>query len=345
MAALDQFTRKSTDWRGTIRRNKRRSNIVIAIFLLIYASIGFIIDILLTANTYPDVGAGTIAKALLTLNPFPTATLLFLIIAVIALWITYKRSDKLMLLGTEAHQITETSTVPDEKMLYNVIEEMKVAAGLRYMPKVYIIEAPYMNAFASGYSEKSAMVAITRGLLDKLDRAELTAVMAHELSHVRHLDIKITLTATMLANIMVIAIDLLFYNMSFGRRSERSKVGNQLALVIILLRYLLPLITMVLMLFLSRNREYMADAGCVELMRDNEPLAKALMKISGDHRNNKEEYAKLYAKTPHEQVRREAYLYDPKQLGLRSGAGLSGLFSTHPTLEQRLKALGFVKRK
>lgn len=107
------------------------------------------------------------------------------------------------------------STILEEKKLYNVIEEMKVAAGLSFMPKVYIIEADYMNAFASGLSEKSAMVAITRGLMNKLDRAELQAVMAHELSHIRHQDIKLTMMASVLSNIMLIIVDLLFYNLIF----------------------------------------------------------------------------------------------------------------------------------
>ena len=87
------------------------------------------------------------------------------------------------------------------------------------MPKVYVIDADYMNAFASGYSEKSAMVAITQGLISKLNRAELQAVMAHELSHIRHMDIKLTLMAAVLSNITLIVIDLLFRSVIFGQGS------------------------------------------------------------------------------------------------------------------------------
>ena len=111
-----------------------------------------------------------------------------LAIAGITLLITFSMYDKIMLLGTDSREITpETASLNlQEKQLYNVVEEMKVAAGLTFMPKVFIIEANYMNAFASGYSEKSAMVAITRGLMEKLDRAEMQAVMAHELASYRH---------------------------------------------------------------------------------------------------------------------------------------------------------------
>lgn len=93
---------------------------------------------------------------------------------------------------------------------------MKVAAGMRFMPKVYIIEANYMNAFASGFSDQSAMVAITRGLMNKLNRQELQAVMAHELSHIRHQDMKLTMMVAILSNLMLMVVDALFYNLMFG---------------------------------------------------------------------------------------------------------------------------------
>src|SRR5688500_5014647 len=150
------------------------------------------------------------------------------------------------------------------------------------MPKVCLIEEDYMNSFVSGYIEKSAMVAITRGLIEKLNRDELQAVMAHELSHIRHLDIKLTLMASVLANLMLMVLDIFFYNAYFSARSD-SRGRNSLATVIIILRYLLPLINIFLILYLSRTREYMADAGSVQLVRDNKPLASALLKINADN--------------------------------------------------------------
>jgi heat shock protein HtpX len=249
--------------------------------------------------------------------------------------------DRIMLLGTDSHEVTlETAKNLQEKQLYNVIEEMKVAAGLRFMPKVFIIEADYMNAFASGYSEKSAMVAITRGLMEKLDRAELQAVMAHELSHIRHHDIKLTLMVAVLSNILLIVVDVLFYSVVFGRDRRDD---NRLVIVIIVLRYVLPLITVVLALFLSRTRELMADAGTVELMRDNEPMARALLKISQDHQVHAEEYTKAYGQTAHEEVRQAAYLFDPSDID--PVKSLSSVFSTHPSISERLDALGFKPKR
>lgn len=332
-----QFTSTSTDWRGQLRRNQSRTRWVITIFIFIYLAIGLLIDLYVYSSKF-HAPLGVIFSALIHFQLPPTWTLITGIIAVISLFITYSLYDRIMLLGTEYREITpQTAQTLQEKQLYNIVEELKIASGLNFMPRIYIIEADYMNAFASGYSEKSAMVAITQGLLGKLDRAELQAVMAHELSHIRHGDIKLTMIASVLSNILLIAIDFLFYNIVFGR--DR-KSDQRLIFVIVLLRYLLPLITVLLMLYLSRTREYMADAGCVELMRNNEPLARALIKINQDHLDNQERYTQEYNNTAHEDVRRAAYLYDPSQAGISLIKSISNLFSTHPDLEQRLKAIG-----
>ncbi len=348
MANFNNYHVSAADWRKQLRLNERRTKIVITLFVLLYLLVGFLIDLVWHSQTLylvqgvpRQLPLSTIAYALVTLQIFPIATVIAAIVAVISLFITYSMHDKIVMLGTSYQEVTAHSNNLEAKQLYNVVEEMKVAAGLKYMPRVFIIEADYMNAFASGYSEKSALVAITRGLLMKLDRAELQAVMAHELSHIRHHDIKLTLTATVLSNIMLIAIDLLFWRMIFSRDSREN---NKLVIIVLILRYLLPLITMMLMLYLSRTREYMADAGCVELMRDNEPLARALMKIHNDHRENQATYSAAYASTPHEEVRRAAYLYDPTHAGLRSSMAMNSAFSTHPSLQQRLKAIGFSKK-
>ena len=349
MNELNEYQHTTADWRAVLKKNKRRSNIVIGAFILIYLSVGFLFDLYLSSNIYPDASLQDLSKALITFSITPVATLITSTIALFSLSITFMFHDRLMLLGTEYQEITSTYAGDlKTQQLYHVIEEMKVAAGLHYMPKVYIIQADYMNAFASGYSEKSAMVAITRGLLEKLDREELTAVMAHELSHIRHLDIKLTLMASVLANLLVMLLDVLFYSVLFSggsrRNSDREGNGQYLFILIMILRYVLPLITIFLMFFLSRSREYMADAGCVELMRNNEPLARALLKIQGDHETHREEYNAAYQQTPHEATRRQAYIFDPIQAGIEAKNALSDAFSTHPGIEKRLKALGFTSK-
>lgn len=342
MSDLSEFKYSTADWREQLKKNQRKTRIVIGMFIGLYLLVGFIVDLAIAESTY-KVPLEQIIMAFLRLQLIPYATLIMAAIAVVSLLITYTFYDRIMLLGTEYHEITpENAQNLEEKQLYNVVEEMKVAAGLRYMPRVFIIDADYMNAFASGFSEKSAMVAITRGLLQKLNRAEMQAVMAHEISHIRHLDIKLTLTVAILSNIMLIVIDMLFYNMLSKRRRDNG--DQRLFMVIVVLRYVLPIITVLLTLFLSRTREYMADAGCVELMRDNGPLARALIKINQDYAEHTEEYKQAYGGAANEDVRRAAYIFDPVKAGFSDVSSISSLFSTHPDLMQRLKALGFEQK-
>ncbi len=332
-------TSSSADWRATLRKNKRKTLQVIFVYIVIYLALGFLLDIYVNGG-FVTGQFSRVFNALIDLQLFPTITILTCVVALISLWVTFALRDRLMLLGTEYHEVTATSAKStEETQLYNIIEELKLSAGMQYMPKVYIIDADYMNAFASGYSEKSAMVAVTRGLMQKLNREELQAVMAHELSHIRHGDIRLVLMASVLSNLMLIIIDIFFYSAIFGRRDSRG--GNNFILIIILLRYLLPIITILLMLYLSRTREYMADAGSVELIRDNHPLAKALLKISDDHEANTESYQRIYGSTKHENVRRAAYIFDPFSDGSHPIKSLTTLVSTHPSIKDRLKALGF----
>lgn len=351
MKEFTDYTSSSVDWRKQLKTNERRTHIVIGLFVLIYVMVGLVVDLFLHPE-FDQISILAALKALVTFQVVPIATLILGGIAVISILVTYALHDRLMLLGTEYHEITPSNARSlEEKQLYNVTEELKIAAGLRYMPKVFLIDADYMNAFASGYSEKSALIAITRGLLSKLERSELQAVIAHELNHIRHHDIKLTLMASVLSNIILIVLDIMFKGILFGGRGRRRSSsgggggGNAIVLVVILLRIILPIVTILLLLYLSRKREFMADAGAVELTRDNTPLAKALLKISGDHVGNKEKYAKAYQATSHEEVRREAYIFDPTQAGISLQQSLGGVFSTHPPLTDRLQALGFQEKK
>jgi heat shock protein HtpX len=339
--SIDGFHATAADWREQLKLNERKTKRVIALYFIIFIAIGLLADTLILHTMYPNMQLERVLLVLIQFKALPYATLAMCAFAAISLWITYSFYDRIMLLGTEYREITpEAAQSLVEKQLYNVVEEMKVAAGLQFMPRVFIIEANYMNAFASGYSERSAMVAITRGLMEKLDRSELQAVMAHELSHIRHHDIKLTLTVAVLSNILLIVMDILFYSVLYKRDNRRE--DNRLFMIIVLLRYILPIITVILTLFLSRTREYMADAGCIELMRDNEPMARALLKISDDHQMHAEEYTQEYGNTAHEQVRQASYLFDPSAID--PVKSLSSSFSTHPSIEQRLAAIGFRKK-
>jgi heat shock protein HtpX len=340
-ADLSQYNSTTVDWRQSIRSNSRRTFFVISLFILIYLSLGVLVDMFLQTQAYPYANLSQLFQLVVTLKVFPIASIIMVAVAAISIMVTFSTGNKLMLLGTEYQEVTSSSTDPMQKQLWNVIEEMKIAAGLRFMPRVYIIDADYMNAFASGFSEQSAMVAITRALVQKLNRNELQAVMAHELSHIRHMDIKLTLMASVLANLMLIVLDFFFRSILYSRGDNRSESRNKLLPIILVLRFLLPVINILLLLYLSRRREFMADSGSVELMRDNQPLASALLKIQNDHVDNKEQLAQAYTQTPHENVRREAYIFDPVQAGIEPMTSIADIFSTHPNMKDRLAAIGY----
>ena len=332
-----------TDFRKQLRINQHKTEVVIGMFIVIYALVGLLVDLYFNP-VYSQYPTKQVLYAFATFQVIPKATIIMALVAIAAVFITFAFHDRIILLGTTYREInTKTAKKLEEQQLYNVVSEMRIAAGLRYMPKVFLIEAEYMNAFASGYSEKSALIAITSGLLYKLERDELQAVIAHEMSHIRHNDIKLTLVASVLSNIMLMALDLIFYNALFGsnRRRSNDEGGSKLFIIVILLRYLLPVITLVLMLYLSRTREFMADAGAVELTRNNTPLGNALIKISGDYTQNCDSYKAAYRQTSNEEVRQASYIFDPTQAGISlTQASIATIFSTHPPLKERLKAIG-----
>ena len=223
---------------------------------------------------------------------------------------------------------------PDAPQLFNVVEELAIAGGLP-MPRIFIIDTDAPNAFATGASPDSAAVAITTGLLAKLDRDELQGVMAHELSHVRNFDIRFSMLMATLAGGIVLLSEIVLRAglISGGRRRSSRDSGNAqvvMLLIGILLSILAPLITSLIELAMSRQREYLADASAVELTRNPRGLASALQKLAGD--TTPMEYSK---------AAESMFIVNPK-VGLRGGS--DDLFSTHPPIEERIRRLLAMQR-
>lgn len=307
-------------YKAVLALNEFKSKAAIAAFFAIYCIIGLLVDTII--YNMPSLSYGF--YMLLTFQVFPMATVGMAIFGVVSIFITYSMYDKIMLYGHEYKEITPENARGFERRLYDMIDYLAARAGLGYMPRVYIIEADYMNAFASGFSQKSAMVAITTALINRLNEDEIRAVMAHEISHIKHGDIKLTLLISVLANVMLFVVNMGV--MLFG--GSRDSGGARAAkMILFVLQFILPLITGLLSMFLSRTREYMADAGSVEITGSREAMANALIKIHNS-----------YATTPDVEdegveFRRAAYIFEPKSF--------ASLFSTHPSLQDRLKALGF----
>ncbi len=323
---------KSANWREIVKSNRRRTIYVLLSFLGIYSGLGLLFDLYFSENsTYePAFLLGFFGVSLLVL-------------AGGILW-----GNKASLAGTNALEVTSDAKDPLQKRLYNIVEEMKLAASMRYMPKVYVLQVDYMNAFACGWSEKNACVAISKPLLETLSRDELQAVMAHELTHIRNQDTRLLLAVSVMANFSIFLIDILFRSVLHGgkgRSSKNSKNSGGFLLIILAARIVLPILTSVLIFYLSRKREFMADAGGVELTRDNKSLANALLKIHGEHKSQKEKFREAYKETDHESMRSLSYIYDPRSCGIRNSFNLSEMFSTHPSLEKRLEALGYSKKE
>jgi heat shock protein HtpX len=249
------------------------------------------------------------------------------LIALLWIGISYFHGDSILLAASRAHEIQKA----DHPQLFNVVEELTIAAGLP-MPKIYIIEDSAPNAFATGRDPHNASVAITRGLLEKLNREELQGVMAHELSHIQNRDILYATLIGAIAGAIILISDVFLRSLRFsaGKRSSRSsKGGGGVALIVLLgmiLAILAPVIARLLQLAVSRQREYLADASAALMTRYPEGLASALEKIARDP-------------DPLEVASRATqhlYIVNPFE---KERWSLDSLWSTHPPLEERIKRL------
>lgn len=211
--------------------------------------------------------------------------------------------------------------------VYNLVENLCMTEGLT-MPKVHIIEDPALNAFASGLSEKSYTVTLTRGIIDKLNDQELEGVIAHELMHIRNRDVRLLVITIIFVGIFSFAIQILFRNALYGgmRGSKKDNKGAIVALVIAAVAYFLALL---FRFGLSRKREYMADAGAAEMTRNPQALASALRKISGNYE----------VKAVKSDDVKEMFIQNHPDKSSGFMGGLEGLFATHPPIEKRIKVL------
>ena len=301
-----------------IRANKRNSIFLMVIMAAVLLLLGFIIGMAFFGQEGGMFG-------------LMIATVIWLILTLISL----SSGDQILLAASRAKPVTHEV----HPQLFNVVEEMKIAASLPAMPKIYIINDPAPNAFATGRNPQNASVAVTAGLLARLNRDELQGVIAHEISHIVHRDILfVTLAGIMLGSIVLLSQVFLrgmFYSSMTGSRrrySSSGKGGGQAQIVMLVVAIVAaivaPLMAYLLYFALSRRREYLADAGAARLTRYPEGLASALEKIAGDPSPQLATVNKVTA---------PMYIVNPfkkkKQLKL------SDLTSTHPPISERIKIL------
>ena len=303
---------QSTTFVAQQAANRRNSIILIGAVTLLLAALGFAIGYGTTGAVEGAFGVTTGA----------------IVLAMLLSVGSYFAGDKLVLASSGAKEVTQESA----PQLMNVVQEIALAAGTP-MPKVYLIDDTAPNAFATGRDPKHASVAITTGLLQKLDREELQGVMAHELGHVRNFDIRFALLVAVLVGSIALLADF-FLRFTFwggGRRGGRDREGGGglaaiLFVVAIVLAVVAPIVARFVQLAVSRQREYLADATSVELTRNPRGLERALAKIAGD----REVLEVANRATQH------LYFTNPiKKFEERS----TSMFSTHPAIVDRINRL------
>ena len=249
----------------------------------------------------------------------------------LALWSYYGGASAILRMS--GARLIEHAEDPE---LYNVVEEIAIAAGIP-APPVYLIDDTALNAFATGRDPEHAAVAITKGLREKLSRSELQSVIAHEISHVRNYDIRLAMLLATLVGVVVLVSD--FFRRSLfwrgvgrrGRSRNDGAAGLIILVVAVVLAIFAPIFAKIIQLAASRQREYLADAGAVELTRNPEAMISALLRLGGD----KEVLEVANRATAH------LYIVQPiKKWEKRA----QGLLSTHPPLEDRIRRLEQLSR-
>lgn len=258
-----------------------------------------------------------------------------LVIAVIfsvAMSVTsYWYSDKIVIMTTGARLLPDVEA-PE---LHNIIENLAITAGLP-KPRVYIVNSAQPNAFATGRDPKHAVVAVTTGILEQLNRNELEGVLAHELSHVGNRDMLVSTVVVVLVGFLQLLSDMFMRSLWWGRMGSRDREGQSQAifmLVGVILSILAPIAATLIQLAISRKREFLADASGALLTRYPEGLASALEKIAADN-------------TPMRQANHamaHLWLDDPYQGKKTTASWFTKLFMTHPPIEERIKILRGMK--
>lgn len=281
-----------------ISANKRNTVFIMAVFVGLVGAIGWAVSYVYNGNTslaYWVIG-----------------------VALIYALIQYFAASKLAVAMTGASEIEKQ----DNPRLYRIVENLTITTGMP-MPKVYIIDDPAPNAFATGRDPRHAIVAATTGILEIMNDRELEAVMAHEISHVRNYDIRVSMIAFGLVSAIGVLSDIALHMFFFSDRREGNT--NPIILVVgIVLIVLAPIIAALIQMAISRQREYLADASGAMTTRDSEGLASALEKLA------------QYARPMQRQNTASAHLFFANPL---TPGFFSKLFSTHPPLEERIARL------
>lgn len=295
-----------------IRNNKIKTGIIVAIFLVVITLIVYYVCMAF------DLGTISIVIAM--------------IFSISTSWASYYYSDKIVLSINKAHPATEEQY----QKLNNILDGLMVSSGLQHKPKLYVVDDSQPNAFATGRNPENSVICVTTGLLNKMDYYELEGVVAHELSHIKNYDIRLSAVVSVMVGFIVILADWVSRALFWGAgdRDNDSKGNPILMLIGLLCLILAPIFGQLMQLALSRRREYLADASAVELTRNPDGLISALQKLDADTNE---------LKTANNAT---AYMYivNPFKANTKGDKKKkSSLFSTHPSIDDRIEAIRNLK--
>lgn len=250
-----------------------------------------------------------------------------LVLVAVGIWfaIAYFSNSAIIRAATGARPLERKENM----RVYNLTENLCMSVGMQ-MPKLYVIDSPVLNAFASGIDQKSYAVTLTTGIIEKLDDRELEGVIAHELTHIRNKDVRLLIISIIFVGIFAFAVQILFRSLMYGNRGRKNdKVDGRVMLIALVIAIVVYALSIVFRFALSRKREYLADAGAVQMTKNSHALASALRKISG--------HSELDVKSS--DVKQMFIENKPGKDNASFFGGLSGLFATHPPIEKRIAIL------
>ena len=297
-----------------IRKNKLESGVIIGIFIIVITLIVYFICNALNLGTISIVIA--------------------LIFSIASAWGSYYYSDKIVLSVNKARPATKE----EDQKLVNILDSLMISSGLQNKPRLYVVEDPQPNAFATGRNPENAVICVTTGLLEKLDYYELEGVIAHEMSHIKNYDIRLSCVVSVMVGFIVMLSDMfsrvLFWGGLDRDNDSDSKANGILMIIGLIFLILSPIFGSLMQLALSRKREFLADATAVEFTRNPDGLISALEKLENDPNQLKTANS----------ATANMYIVNPFKKDTKEGKKkTTSIWSTHPSTQDRIEALRNLK--
>ena len=297
-----------------IRKNKIESGVIVSIFIIVITLIVYFICNALNLGTISIVIA--------------------LVSSIASAWGSYYYSDKIVLSVNKARPATKE----EDQKLVNILDALIVSSGLQSKPRLYVVDDPQPNAFATGRNPENAVICVTTGLLEKLDYYELEGVIAHEMSHIKNYDIRLSCVVSVMVGFIVMLADMfsriLFWGGLDRDNDSDSKANGILMIIGLIFLILSPIFGSLMQLALSRKREFLADATAVEFTRNPDGLISALEKLENDPNQLKTANS----------ATANMYIVNPFKKDTKEGKKkTTSIWSTHPSTEDRIEALRNLK--